>query len=85
MSICHPHNLVTPLPINKRYGIRVKTRGNDPFRQLVGSDWIKEHWYASREERDEALADMSQRYIYFRPGDRPALDFEAIERSGSSG
>lgn len=84
MAICHPHNLVTPLPHHKRYGIRVKTRGNDPFRQLVGSDWVKEHWYATSEERDEALADMSQRYIYFRPGDRPALEFEAIERSATA-
>ncbi len=80
MSIFHTHNLVTPLPQQKKFGIRVRTRSNDPFRQLVGADWSKEHWFATSHERDEALAEMSGRYVYFRPGDRPALDYEVINR-----
>lgn len=80
MSICHSHNLVTPLPEQKKFGIRVRTRASDPFRQLVGGDWTKEHWFATRTERDTALKGMSQRYVYFRPGDRPTLDFEVVDR-----
>lgn len=80
MAICHPHNLVTPLPAEKRFGIRVHSRTSDPFRRLVGNDWAKEHWFATREERDAALANMSARYVYFRPGDRPSLEFEKVEK-----
>ena len=54
-------------------------RRNDPFRHLVGDDWQKEHWFATRQERDAALAQMSGRYLYFRPGDAPTLDFEKID------
>lgn len=80
MSICHSHNLAQPLPEQRPFGIRVKLRGSDPFRNLVGSDWHKEHWFPTRLERDRALEEMSQKYIYFRPGDKPALDFETIDR-----
>ena len=30
-------------------------------------------------ERDARLAEMSGRYLYFRPGDAPALDFETVD------
>lgn len=80
MSICHSHNLVTPLPSQQRFGIKVSLRGNDPFRNLVGSDWSREHWYASARERDDALAAMSQKYIYFRPGDQPSLLFTKVDK-----
>lgn len=81
MPICHEHNLARPLPAERRYGIRVKLRKNDPFKNLVGEDWSKEHWFATREERDRALKEMSGRYVYFRPGDQPSLEFEKIEKS----
>ena len=29
-------------------------------------EWNKEHWFATREERDRALKEMSGRYVYFR-------------------
>lgn len=80
MPICHSHNLAQPLPEQRPFGIRVKLRGSDPFRNLVGGDWHKEHWFSSRAERDRALKEMSQKYIYFRPGDKPTLDFETIDR-----
>jgi hypothetical protein len=80
MNICQEHNLVAPLPAQKRFGIRVKTPSNDPFNNLVGKDWHREHWYASAAERDEALKEMSGRYVYFRPGDKPALTYEKISR-----
>lgn len=79
MSICQEHNLREPLPDARPYGIRVRLRGSDPFRTLVGDEWRREHWYASRAERERALAEMSGRYVYFRPGDAPALDFERLD------
>jgi hypothetical protein len=79
MAICHDQNLSQPLPEKRPYGIRVRLRGSDPFRSLVGGDWQKEHWFATARERDATLAQMSGRYVYFRPGDQPALDFERID------
>lgn len=81
MPICHEHNLAEPLPRTCPFGIRVKLRSTDPFRNLVGSDWSKEHWFATRGERDEALREMSGRYVYFRPGDQPVLEFEKMEKN----
>jgi hypothetical protein len=80
MGIFNEHNLAQPLPSNCRYGIRVKLRGSDPFRNLVAGGWHKEHWFETATERDVALKEMSERYVYFRPGDKPTLDFEKIEK-----
>ncbi|MBC7984162.1 MAG: hypothetical protein H7Y02_09935 [Candidatus Obscuribacterales bacterium] len=80
MSICHEHNLTHPLPERCSYGIRVQLKSTDPFRNLVGNAWQKEHWFATAAERDRAVMEMSERYVYFRPGDQPALTFDKIER-----
>ena len=79
MATCHDHNLRQPLPTLRPYGIRVRLRAGDPLRNLIGTDWSKEHWFATRTERDARLAEMSGRYVYFRPGDRPSLDFESVD------
>ena len=79
MPTCHDHNLREPLPGQRPYGIRVRLRRNDPFRTLLGDDWTREHWFATSAERDARLAEMSGRYLYFRPGDAPALDFERVD------
>lgn len=79
MPTCHEHNLRTPLPETRPFGIRVRLRKGDPFRSLMGDDWRKEHWFATRSERDCAMEKMSGRYVYFRPGDEPALDFERVD------
>lgn len=81
MPVCHEHNLRSPLPESRPYGIRVTLKAGDPFRNLVGDDWSKEHWYATRQERDRALAEMSQKYVYFRPGDQPALRFDTVNKA----
>ena len=81
MDICHPHNLNAPLDVPKPYGIRVSMRPTDTFARLLGSDWHREHWYATREERDAALADMASEHLYSRHGDKPTLVFEPIERT----
>lgn len=79
MAACHEHNLRAPLPAQRPYGIRVRLRGSDPIRNLLGDDWEKEHWFATRVERDRALEQMSGRYVYFRPGDAPTVDFETVD------
>jgi hypothetical protein len=76
---CHDHNLRQPLPEQRPFGIRVRLRRSDPFRKLLGEDWAREHWFATRSERDARLAEMSGRYVYFRPGDAPTLDFELLD------
>ncbi len=79
MAACHEHNLREPLPAQRPYGIRVRLRDSDPIRNLLGDDWEKEHWFATRVERDRALEQMSGRYVYFRPGDAPTVDFETVD------
>jgi len=79
MAICHDHNLREPLPEQRPFGIRVRLRRGDPFRKLLGDEWTKEHWFATRTERDARLEEMGGRYVYFRPGDAPDLDFEAVD------
>ena len=79
MESCHDHNLRAPLPAARPFGIRVRLRRSDPFRNLVGDDWTREHWFASRSERDARLGEMSGRYLYFRPGDEPSLEFETLD------
>lgn len=79
-EICHPHNLIEPLDVPKPYGIRVRMRPNDSFARLLGTDWERVHWFATREERDRALTDMASEHLYSRPGDRPTLIYEPIER-----
>jgi hypothetical protein len=78
MAICQAHNLVTPLPTSKPFGIRVTFKSSDPFRNLIGKDWHREHWYATEVERNSALKEMSEKYLYFRPGDKPTLKYERI-------
>lgn len=80
MAIANEHNLAHPIPDKRPFGIRVRLKSSDPFRNLVGSDWTREHWYATREERDRVMAEMSRRYIYFRPGDQPTLDYEPVDK-----
>ncbi len=80
MPICHEHNLARPQPRHCGFGIRVKLRCTDPFKNLIGPDWTREHWYSTRDERDRMLKEMSGRYVYFRPGDQPSLEFEKVEK-----
>jgi hypothetical protein len=79
MGISHEHNLRAPLPQQRPYGVRVTMPPSDPLRNLLGGDWEKVHWFATREERDAAIREMSSRYVYFRPGDRPSLEFTTID------
>jgi hypothetical protein len=79
MPISQEHNLNTPPPARRPYGIRITVRRGDPFANLVGDSWQKTHWFATAVERDRALVDMASRHPTFRIGDEPTLDFEKIE------
>jgi hypothetical protein len=78
MALCHEHNLRTPPPAARPWGIRVSLVPGDPFARLVGDDWQKLHWFAAERERDAALADMASRHLYSRRGDEPAVRLEKI-------
>jgi hypothetical protein len=85
MGIAAPHNLRNPdsrRPVP--YGVRVSLKVGDPFRKLLGPDWSRTHWYASAAERDLAMAEMSRKHEYSRPGDWPALHFEKVENLAES-
>lgn len=73
--------LETSRALMKRYGIRAKMDPSDPMAQphLLGPDFQADHWYASREERDRALADLQSGRPYYRAGDRPSILYEPIE------
>lgn len=83
MPICHAHNsrrllAGDPTELVKPYGIKVMLKPGDPFLKLLGSDWSRSHWFATIEERDAALLEMSRKHEYSRPGDRPAHRYEKI-------
>ena len=85
MGISNPHNLQhSPATEPKPFGVRVGLRTGDPFAKLCGADWQRTHWYASAAERDAALAEMSRKHEYSRPGDRPALIYTKVENLAAS-
>lgn len=47
---------------------------------LLGEDWQSLHWYDTEQERDDALANMSQQLPIYRVGDNIAQVFAKIER-----
>ena len=85
MGISQAHNLRAP-PVERLrpYGVRVSLPPGDPFRKLLGSEWHRLHWFATPQERDAALAEMSRRHEYSRQGDRPSLLFEKVEKLAES-
>ncbi|MFO7277397.1 MAG: hypothetical protein DIU56_010215 [Pseudomonadota bacterium] len=85
MAISQAHNLREP-PVEQQrpYGIRVSLPPGNPFRNLLGPDWHRFHWYATAAERDAALAEMSRRHEYSRIGDEPSFVFEKVEKLSES-
>jgi len=66
-----PHNRIEPpATLPRPYGVRVSLRANDPLARLCGADWQRVHWYDTAAERDAALAEISRKHEYPRPGDR---------------
>lgn len=83
MGISNAHNLTPAVSTRKDqpYGVRISLRRGDPFGKLLGDDWSRTHWFATAAERDAALAEMSRKHEYSRPGDAPALNFEKVADS----
>ncbi len=85
MGISNPHNLQRETTIEPHpFGVRVGLRTGDPFARLCGPDWQRTHWYSTAAERDAALAEMSRKHEYSRPGDRPALIYTKVENLAAS-
>ncbi|WP_290651858.1 hypothetical protein [Aquisalimonas sp.] len=66
----------------KRFGIRLSLPEGDPRRaaHLLGPDWEAYRWYATVQERDQALADMTGQHPYYPRGERPSVRCEPVER-----
>ena len=85
MAIANAHNLNRPATVEQRpYGIRVSLRENDPFRNILGPEWQKFHWFTTAQERDAALAEMSRRHQYSRASDKPTLAYQKVEKLAES-
>jgi hypothetical protein len=85
MGISQPQNLRAPP--NERlqpFGVRVSLPVRDPMRKLLGPQWHRLHWYATPDERDAAIAEMSRRHEYSRATDTPSLVFEKVEKLSES-
>jgi len=86
MGISNAHNLTPAVPVqaNRPFGVRVSLRRGDPFRNLLGEDWSRTHWFGTAAERDAALTEMSRKHEYSRSGDAPALSFDKVENLAGS-
>ena len=85
MGISQSQNLRAPP--NERlqpFGVRVSLPVEDPMRKLLGPQWHRLHWYATPDERDAAIAQMSRRHEYSRATDVPSLVFEKVEKLAES-
>ena len=47
---------------------------------LLGPDWVAERWYATEQERDEALESFSHEHLYSRRGDVPSVIYTKVTR-----
>lgn len=67
---------------DKPYGIRTTLPKGSPMaaEHLLGPDWESYTWFATAEERDRAMEDMLREHPWNRPGDRPAIVCEPVER-----
>ena len=66
----------------KRFGIRCTLPTDDPMSapHLLGPDWASERWYATEQERDEALEEFAKEHLYSRRGDKPSVIYTKISR-----
>lgn len=66
----------------KRFGIRCTLPPDDPMSapHLLGPDWTAERWYATEQERDEALQGFADEHLYSRRGDRPSVIYTKVSR-----
>ena len=81
MAIANEHNLHRAAPpANRPYGSRVRLPPGDTCRAWLGDEWQREHWFATAAEREAAIVEMGRKHEFSRPGDKPALRFERIQK-----
>lgn len=82
MEVSNPHNLYATPPAlpDCRFGVRVTLPPGDPLRAVLGDAWHRDHWYATRAERDAALREMGRRHPFSRGTDTPRIVLETLER-----
>jgi hypothetical protein len=68
-------------PTDKPYGIRTRLLPDAPLQadHLLGPNWESRQWFATRAERDRALATLRDKHPWSRPGDVPALIHHVID------
>ncbi|MCP1672937.1 hypothetical protein J2T57_000029 [Natronocella acetinitrilica] len=71
---------------DKPYGIRTTLTEGNPMaaEHLLGRNWEAYRWYATAAERDEVMADMLAEHPWSRPGDKPAIRCEPVERGAQA-
>ena len=81
MDICHDHNLAREIDKEAgKFGIRLSLPANDTFASVLDEGWEKYHWYATEQQRDAALAEISRQHQYSRQGDKPTFVYQKVER-----
>ncbi|MEJ2514007.1 MAG: hypothetical protein P8080_00250 [Gammaproteobacteria bacterium] len=81
MDRCHEHNRSKPASDAPRtWGIRLSLPENDPMRAVLGDDWHQFEWFATEQERDRKLAQLTGHFVYYRRGDRPSFRLEKVTR-----
>jgi hypothetical protein len=67
---------------HRRFGLHCTLPADDPMAaaHLLGPDWEAYRWFASAEERDAALADLSREHLYSRRGDKPSVIYTKVDR-----
>ena len=68
-------------PEGKPYGIRTSLPAGAPLAEahLLGTGFEAYTWFATAAERNASLSRLRQRHPWSRPGDVPALDYQAID------
>ncbi len=55
------------------------------MRAVLGEDWHQFQWFATEDERDAKLEQLTQQFVYYRRGDRPSFRLEKVTRSQAPG
>jgi len=66
---------------SKPFGVKVELPENDPFRMphLLGDDWAGVRWFATAQERDQAMDSILKQPSNYRQGDKPSIIVTPID------
>ena len=81
MGISAPHNLRNPdAGIQRPYGVRITLKRAIHSASCWARTGTRRTGTARAAERDAALIEMARKHEYSRPGDKPALKFDKVEK-----